>query len=68
VSRLVEDALAALRAQGIAATVEHGRHIKVRFTNAQGKRCLLVVAFSPSDRRAIKNSRAVLRRLLRRSA
>jgi hypothetical protein len=32
---LVEDALAALRAQGIAATVVHNKHVKVRFVNAQ---------------------------------
>ena len=65
---LVRDAIGILRQHGLAAEVEQGPHLKVRFTNALGSRCCLIVSRSPSSQRAIANSRAELRRLLRRSA
>jgi hypothetical protein len=38
------------------------------FTNPLGCKCLLVVARSPSSRRAFQRNRSELRRLLRRTA
>jgi hypothetical protein len=63
---LLEDALEILDQHGLVGEVEQSSHLKIRFTNALGSRCLLVVSRSPSDRLAIWKSRAELRRLLRR--
>jgi hypothetical protein len=65
---LVEDAVATLRRHGLALTIKQGPHLKIKFTNSLGSQCCLVVSRSPSDRSAIKKSRAELRRLLRRPA
>jgi hypothetical protein len=63
-NELLEDALAMLRQAGIEPQVVRNRHWKITWTDDQGHTRLLVVAFSPSDRRARLQSRAMLRRLL----
>ena len=63
---LVEDTLALLRQHGLTGWVEQGTHFKIRFNNRFGRKCLLVVARSPSDWRAFKQNRGELRRLMRR--
>ena len=63
---LLHDALGTLRRHGLDCQVEQGPHFKVRFTNALGAQCLLIVSRSPSPQSAIHNNRAELRRLLRR--
>jgi hypothetical protein len=63
-NELLEEALATVRAAGFEPSVERNRHWKVRWTDQRGRSQLLVIAFSPSDRRARMQSRAVLRRLL----
>jgi hypothetical protein len=63
---LVEDALKLLAQHGIAGEVERGqRHLKVRFMNELGRRCLLVISLSPSKQRARQENLSQLRRLLR---
>jgi hypothetical protein len=65
---LLDDAIDMLRQFGLAPVVEHGPHIKIRFVNALGSRCSLIISRSPSCRSAIKDNRAELRRLMRRPA
>jgi hypothetical protein len=65
---LVRDALALLDQHGLSGEVKSGTHHKITFTNGHGRRCLLVIARSPSSRRAFKQNRAELRRLLRRQS
>ena len=65
---LLEEAIRTLREHGLTSEIEHGPHFKVRFTNALGSQCCLIVSRSPSNRFAIKRNRAELRRLLRRPA
>ena len=65
---LLEDAIDTLRQHGLTGEIEYGPHFKVRFTNALGSQCCLIVSRSPSNRFAIKRNRAELRRLLRRPA
>ena len=66
-SPLLEDALETLREHGLSAEIEHGPHFKIRFVNAFGSQCCLIVSRTPSDRLAIWKNRSVLRRLLQRS-
>jgi hypothetical protein len=65
---LVADALALLHAHGFAPRIQEngGCHIKIRWLNAK-RRYTLVISRSPSDGRARQESRATLRRLLRRA-
>jgi hypothetical protein len=65
-SPLVDDALDLLAENGLTGEVKQGQHYKVLFTNQFGRKCLLIVARSPSDWRAFKQNRSELRRLLRR--
>jgi hypothetical protein len=68
---LLDDAVDTLREYGLAAEIEPGKgsHLKIRFTNAHGSKCLLVVPrTSANNWRAIRNHRAALRRLMRRPA
>ena len=65
---LLDDAIATLRRHGLVLEIEHGSHLKIKFTNAHGSKCCLVLSRSPSCPFAIKKNRAVLRRLMRRSA
>jgi hypothetical protein len=62
---LVRDALAQLAAHGLTGNVEPGPHFKVRFVDHHGRKRLLVISKSPSDRGAAKKNRSQLRRLLR---
>jgi hypothetical protein len=63
-NELLEDAVAMVRAAGFEPDVARGRHWKVSWTDQRGRTRLIVVAFSPSNRRARVQSRAILRRLL----
>jgi hypothetical protein len=66
-STLLDDAIATLRRHGLTPEVKNGgAHYKIRFVNAPGSKCLLIVSQSPSSQSAIHNNRAELRRLLRR--
>jgi hypothetical protein len=61
---LIREAVATLASAGHSADVDlTGGYYKVTWT-AAGRRHLLFLARSPSDRRAPANSRATLRRLL----
>jgi hypothetical protein len=66
---LVADALALLHAHGFTPSISEngGKHIKIRWLDA-GRRYTLVISRSPSDNRARHESRATLKRLLRRPA
>jgi hypothetical protein len=67
ISPLVDAALSFLAENGLTAKVnKRSPHFKVAFTNQHGLRCLLILSRSPSDRRAFKQSRAELLRLLRK--
>lgn len=60
----VLEAVAAIGARGHDVDVDvHSAHYKITW-QANGRRLLLVVARSPSDRRSAANARSVLRRLL----
>jgi hypothetical protein len=68
-NQLVAEALDILHEAGLAAEVhDNAPHYKVRFTNAFGRKCTLIISRSPSNRNAVQENRAVLRRLLRASA
>ena len=59
------EAVAVLAAHGHAADVDlDGKHLKICWV-VDGRRHLLVISKSPSDRRAQIGSRVLLRRLLR---
>jgi hypothetical protein len=61
---VVREAIATLGERGHAADVDlDGTHFKIRWV-ADGRKHLLVVSRTPSDRRASANSRTILRRLL----
>ena len=62
---LPDEAVEMIRAAGFEPCVVRNRHWKVQWADQQGRRHCLVVAFSPSDRRARLQSRTLLRRLLR---
>ena len=65
---LLDDAVDTLHRHGLAPQVENGGvHFKIRFVNALGSNCLLIVSRSPSRPSAIQKNRAVLKRLLRRA-
>jgi hypothetical protein len=66
---LIADALRLLHAYGFVPQIREngGKHIKVRWFNA-GRRYTLVIPRSPGDGRARKNSRAVLKRMLRNAS
>jgi hypothetical protein len=63
-NELLEDALEMVRAAGFEPSVTCNRHWKVGWTDRQGRTRLLVIAFTPSNKRARVQSRAILRRLL----
>jgi hypothetical protein len=67
---IFDDAIATLRQNGLAAQIEpgNGSHRKLRFINKNGSKCLFNVPRDAGNWRAIRNSRAELRRLLRRPA
>jgi hypothetical protein len=61
-SELTREAVVVLAEHGYAADVD-GKHVKIRWLQ-NGRKHLLVIAKTASDRRAAANSRAMLRRLL----
>jgi len=66
---LLDDAVDILLRHGLTPEVKNGgAHYKIRFVNALGSKCLLIVSQSPSSRFAVRKNRAELRRLLRRPA
>ena len=66
---LVADALALLHARGFAPSISEngGKHIKIRWLDA-GRRYTLVISRTPDCSHARQQSRATLKRLLRRPA
>jgi hypothetical protein len=64
-NELLRDTVECLKAAGLTPHVEHSRHIKVRFIDAQAREHCIVIARSPSCRFARKKNRALLRRMLR---
>lgn len=61
---ILDEALVMIRAHGFEPRVVRNRHYKVSWLDRYGRTRLLVISFSPSDRRAQMQSRALLRRLL----
>ena len=64
---LVDEAVTLLIERGVKPVVKQGRHYKVQWMDS-GHRRLLVIARTPSDFRAMRNNRAILRRLLTRNS
>jgi hypothetical protein len=63
---LAREAIAILGEHNRVADVDvGGRHLKIRWCDDTGRRCLHVVARTPSDYRTGADTRATLRRLLR---
>jgi hypothetical protein len=64
---LVADALALLHAHGFVPRIQEGggKHIKIRWSDA-GRRYTLVISRSPGKSYARQESRATLKRLLRK--
>jgi hypothetical protein len=60
------DAIEVLREHGLVTEINGGTHFKLKFANAPGWSCRLVVSRSPSHHAAMQKKR-VLRGLLRRS-
>jgi hypothetical protein len=66
-NELVSQAIRILTEHGFTPVVEQGRHIKVGWFD--GERWQeLIVPRTPSDHRALLNSRSHLRRIIRRSS
>ena len=67
-SELLRETLSTLRQHGSEPRVVQSKHFKIRWQDQAGRSRCLVLSSSPSCPFAIKKNRAVLRRLLRRSA
>jgi len=66
-AELVHDAVSLLQDRGFAPTVSNGgKHTRVRWFD-HGRRFTLYIPATPSDHRARLNSKAVLKRILRRN-
>jgi hypothetical protein len=63
-NELLTEALGMLRQAGFEPRVVRNRHWKVTWTDQYGRTRMLIVAFSPSKRRARLQSRNTLRKLL----
>jgi hypothetical protein len=61
---MLDEALTTIRAAGFEPNVARNRHWKVSWTDGRGRTRILVIAFTPSNRRARAQSRSILRRLL----
>jgi hypothetical protein len=57
-------AVATIKAAGYVPEIVIGRHVKVRWIDHTGRRRQLIQPATPSDQRALLNSRSVLHRLL----
>jgi hypothetical protein len=66
-NEILRESLKLIRDAGLKPRVDRGRHWKITWVDQHGRQQRLTVSFSPSDRRARRQSRAVLRRLLRTS-
>jgi hypothetical protein len=66
---LIADALALLHTRGLVPRISEngGKHIKIRWLDT-GRRFTLVISRTPSSSNARQQSRATLKRLLRRLA
>jgi len=64
-NQVLDDTVRLLGKMGIEPTIEFGKHVKVRFCDKRQRNHLIIVSNSPSSRRAIKQNRALLRRILR---
>jgi hypothetical protein len=67
-NQILKETLSALKAAGLTPRVIQNRHIKISWTDPQGRRRCLIVSRSPSARNTIHAARATLRRLLRKPA
>ncbi len=63
-NEILEEALTTLRQAGFEPRVVRNRHWKVSWVDQHGRTRVLIVAFTPSNRRARLRSRNTLRRLL----
>jgi hypothetical protein len=63
-NELLNEALGMIRTAGFRPRVVRNRHWKVSWVDRRGHTGHLVIVFSPRDRRARTQWRAVLRRLL----
>jgi hypothetical protein len=65
---MLEDTVAILLRHGLDGDIEdRGGHIKVRFINAHGRACQLILSRTPSCRFARTKNRGLLRRLMRQT-
>jgi hypothetical protein len=64
VNQILRETLATLNAAGFKPMVQHGKHIKVAWYDIAGRRQILVISISPSNRRALQRIARCLRRLL----
>jgi hypothetical protein len=64
---IVEEIVALLHERDVVATVTESRHYKVAFSDATGRRKLLVIPKSPGSRDTRRKAVATMRRLLRGS-
>jgi hypothetical protein len=63
-NEILAEALTMIRAAGYQPSVTRGRHWKITWIDQYGRTRLLVISFSPSDRRERLNARATARRML----
>jgi hypothetical protein len=63
-NEILRETLAALAASGVRPGVRRGKHIKVTWHDAAGRKQTLIISVSPSNHRALHNNCALLRRLL----
>jgi hypothetical protein len=64
---ILRETLATLNAAGVKPWVRYGKHIKVAWHDAAGRKQTLVISISPGKRRALQKNRALLRRLLKQT-
>jgi hypothetical protein len=66
VTRILRDQLAEIEAHGLAiASVKFGKHLKIDLVAPDGRKTLLILSKTPSDRRAAAKVRSQLRRFAR---
>jgi hypothetical protein len=66
-NEILRETLCALRSAGFEPRISNaGKHLKVRFTDRQNRKRLIVISRTPGTTFALVKHRALLRRLLRR--
>jgi excinuclease UvrABC helicase subunit UvrB len=65
-NEVLSQAIRILTEHGFMPVIEQGRHIKVRWFDGERQQ-QLIVPCTPSDHRALLNSRSVLKRIIRNS-